>query len=147
MRKDREKNTQMKAYMQNRVESLKVLLNDLKERSERVNKKRELLENFINKNTQYSMHGSIEQVVNEEISTLKLMVCKNPAYLEIINSYVFANKRFGWRVPIDKPFMHLPYLDFVLVPYPLLLRIEIVISNMKKIDMSSTVSILSNDIP
>ena len=146
-RKEREKNTQMKAYMQNRMESLKALLSDLKERSERVNKKRELLENLLNKNTEYSMHGSITQAVNEEISTLKLMVCKNPAYLEIINSYVFANKRFGWRIPIDRAFMHLPYLDFVSTQYPLLLRIEIIIDSIKKIDISNTLSILSNDIP
>lgn len=146
MRTEKEKNTQLKNYMQNRLESLKVILNILKEKSERVIKKREMLEDLINKNTEHSMLN-ITQTVHDEISTLKLMVCKNPAYLEIVSSYVFANKRFGWRIPIDRPFMHIPYLDIMLVPYPLLLRVEIVIESIKKIDMSSTLSVLSNDIP
>eukprot|EP00826_Nyctotherus_ovalis_P052362 TRINITY_DN6623_c0_g2_i3.p1 TRINITY_DN6623_c0_g2~~TRINITY_DN6623_c0_g2_i3.p1 ORF type:complete len:196 (+),score=33.47 TRINITY_DN6623_c0_g2_i3:152-739(+) len=143
----REANTQMKAYMKSRIESLKNVLADLKGRSERVSKKRELLEDLINRNTEYSMRGNVTQVVNDEVSTLKLMVCKNPAYLEIVNSYVFANKRLGWKIPIDRPFMHLPWLDFALQPYPLLFRVEVLVGNPKKIDMSSTLTILSNDLP
>lgn len=140
-------NYRMKTYIKDRVNHLKVVMNILKEKSQRVSKKREILDELINKNSDSQFHGNIKQVINEELLRLKSIVCKNATYLETVNTYIFGSRRLGWRIPVDRPFIHLPWIDFELPFFPLLFRIEILIEDVKKIDMSSALSILSYDIP
>ncbi len=128
----------IRQYFVLRMTRLAAVIDMLGEKTERVRNKRNALDDLITDRGIGKLKPASE--VDSELDKVKSMVCRNETYTDLVSNYTFAMRTFGWRIPVSGMFMHLPFVDFQLPPFPLTVRVQL----QKKIEMASSVFVSDN---
>ena len=130
-----------KKYIHHRIEDIDKLMNMMVQLSNRISKNSLLLDELIN-----NKKNQKSDSVSNELLKLKTLVSENETYQSVVNYYTFYNEKFGWYISNKKLFIHFPYIDFMLTPGDILLRLKFSKKEITDPNLSSIEAIINRDI-